>query len=92
MQSVILRMPASFCIAFSLCHDFEVTAGVSITRRMFLQQSTALAASWALGHGTQASRQAARPVLDLSKLTPFVDPLPIPPVARAVSLIGPRSK
>jgi spore coat protein A len=52
---------------------------------MFLQQSTALAASWALGHGTQASRQAARPVLDLSKLTPFVDPLPIPPVARAAA-------
>jgi spore coat protein A, manganese oxidase len=56
---------------------------VSITRRQFLEQSGALAASLAISRNLRADPQVkARPVLDLSKITPFVDPLPIPAVAR----------
>jgi spore coat protein A len=43
-----------------------------------------MAAALAIRQSLQSSLEViARPVLDLSKMTPFVDPLPIPPIARA---------
>ncbi|MFZ3217539.1 MAG: multicopper oxidase [Candidatus Acidiferrales bacterium] len=57
---------------------------MTITRRDFLHRSSLLAGAM-LTH--QAARQApavrARPVLNLAALPPFVDALPIPPVARS---------
>lgn len=57
---------------------------MSITRRKFLQQSSMAAAAFMV---PQSSRPRPitpiRPVLDPNTLTPFVDPLPILPFARA---------
>lgn len=51
------------------------------TRRQFLRQSVVLAGA-SLAAQTPRRQTIARPTLDPGSLTPFVDPLPIPPVAR----------
>jgi len=53
-------------------------------RRRFLKQSVALTGALALAQNVpKAPKALARPPLDPATLTPFVDPLPIPPVARS---------
>ena len=60
---------------------------MSPSRREFLQQSSMAAAALMLPQqGSRPQPAMARPVLDPSTLTPFVDPLPIPAVARATEL------
>jgi spore coat protein A, manganese oxidase len=54
---------------------------LSITRREYLRRA-GLAASGFMLPRQAHPQQIARPVLDPDTLTPFVDPLPIPPVAR----------
>jgi spore coat protein A, manganese oxidase len=55
------------------------------TRRTFVQNSGLLAAGLAVGRGQNPRRQGviARPLLGPDKLEKFVDPLPVPPLARA---------
>jgi spore coat protein A, manganese oxidase len=53
------------------------------TRRAFLRNSTLALA--ALGTESALPQNSASPQLDPSTLTPFVDPLPIPPVAHSTS-------
>jgi spore coat protein A len=58
-----------------------------ITRREYLRQAGLMAAGFmSPQHTHQQQQQLARPVLDPATLTPFVDPLPIPPVARPSGL------
>src|ERR1700677_4233574 len=58
--------------------------GVSITRRTFLQQSGMMGASLILPQAMRNRQMPpVRPLLDPNSLTQFVDPLPIPEVARA---------
>lgn len=52
-----------------------------ITRREYLRR-TGLLASGFMAPQHSGHQHPARPVLDPGTLTPFVDPLPIPPVAR----------
>jgi spore coat protein A, manganese oxidase len=59
---------------------------VAITRREFLQKSGWMTAG-ALVHQTgHKPRFQARPALDPNSLTPFVDPLPIPTLAKSAGL------
>ena len=54
-----------------------------LTRRAFLQQSGLLAAGVAMGHSALAKPgSAAHLMLDVGSLTKFVDPLPIPQIAK----------
>jgi spore coat protein A len=59
---------------------------LSITRREYLRRAGLAASGFMLPRPTHAQHAhpqvIARPVLDPDTLTPFVDPLPIPPVAR----------
>ena len=55
---------------------------MSITRREYLRQSGWLAAGFLSPQHTH-QQPVTRPVLDPDTLAPFVDPLPIPPVAKA---------
>ncbi len=57
---------------------------MSITRRTFLRQSSMTAAALMLPHGESRRQPVVRPTLDPNSLTPFVDPLPIPGVARSI--------
>ena len=60
---------------------------MSPTRRQFLQQSSLAAAALMLPqHESRPKPPMARPVLDPANLTPFVDPLPIPAIARSTEL------
>jgi spore coat protein A, manganese oxidase len=56
-----------------------------MTRRDFLRRSGQLAVSVAVGSRV-AARQKVPPALDLSRLRPFVSPLPIPPTLKATSV------
>jgi spore coat protein A, manganese oxidase len=59
---------------------------VAITRREFLQKSSLVTAA-TLAHQTgHKTRVQARPALDPNSLKPFVDPLPIPPIATSTEL------
>ena len=58
---------------------------MAITRRSFLQTGGMAAAGLAIAHGDAARGPKPRAALDLSTLARFVDPLPIPPRAQAVS-------
>jgi spore coat protein A, manganese oxidase len=56
---------------------------MALSRRVFLKRSAALAGALTLRQNIQRDRKAiARPALDASTLAPFVDPLPIPSIAR----------
>ncbi len=61
---------------------------MSITRRKFLQQSGMAAAAAAMMPQVPHRQppKPVKPVLDPNTLTAFVDPLPIPDVARAAGL------
>jgi spore coat protein A len=60
---------------------------LAITRRDFLQQSSMAAAAFMLPqHEHRPAPAMAPPLLDPSSLTPFVDPLPIPGLARPLGL------
>ena len=60
---------------------------LSITRRKFLQQSGVVAAAVMLPQRSHREPlKLAKPVLDPNKLAAFVDPLPIPDVARSTEL------
>jgi spore coat protein A len=77
----IFVAPAAFV---SARHFWSKGTGMPISRREFLRKST-LATGAVLtqhGGGKVASTQA-RPALDPNTLTPFVDPLPIPGLARS---------
>lgn len=58
---------------------------MSITRRTFLRQSGMTAAAFMMQHGVHRPA-VVRPVLDPNSLTPFVDALPIPEIARSSEL------
>ena len=58
-----------------------------ITRRKFLGQTSLFVAGAAIpGHSSSASAAAPAPSLNASTLTPWVDPLPIVPLAKASGL------
>ena len=59
---------------------------MSITRRIFLQKSGLMTAALVAHQTTRAVREVVtRPTLDPNSLKPFVDPLPIPEIARPSS-------
>ncbi len=58
---------------------------MSITRRRFLQQSGMISAGLILPQANRSRHMPpVRPLLNPNSLAPFVDPLPIPEVARTV--------
>lgn len=57
---------------------------MAITRREFLQRSSlTMGAAWTHQMHHQRPEVHARPALDAGALAPFVDPLPIPPIAKS---------
>jgi spore coat protein A, manganese oxidase len=52
------------------------------SRRLFLKRSAEMAGALALGQHAPDRRVVVPPLLDLKSVAPFVDPLPIPPIAR----------
>ena len=56
---------------------------MSITRRKFLQKSTLMTGAALLHQAGHKESVLARPALDPNSLTPFVDPLPIPQLAKS---------
>jgi spore coat protein A len=59
---------------------------MSFTRRVFLKRSAAIAGALAVHrHGQHKDKHLAPPTLDVNPLERFVDPLPIPSIARSIS-------
>ncbi len=60
---------------------------MAITRRAFLQKSGLMTGAMLTHHaGHTMPEEKARPALDPNSLTPFVDPLPVPAVAKSVGM------
>ena len=78
------RMPVLFFdLKAGTCKSLCTEPGVRITRRALLQKTGRLTAALALRPaGRQAPTVTVRPALDPAHLEPFVDPLPIPQIAR----------